>query len=125
MNLKQAILRVMGRDVLKTAVNDLEIDDVDRRSVQKMCSRLSRARRATPEYLLEFLSEQDVKHVCEHLSISAIGRRRTLVSRLLAAAGRSPVPKRMAADQPEPTGKWSSDQFRPQRLARGGCDATA
>ena len=108
MKLKQAILRVMGRDVLKTAVNDLEIDDVDRRSVQKMSGRLSRSRKATPEYLLEFLSEQDVRHVCERLSISAIGRRKALVSRLLAAAGRSPVPKRVAADPPEPAGKAGS-----------------
>ena len=51
MKLKQAILRVMGRDVLKQAVNHLEIDDVDRRSVREMSARLSRARRATPEYL--------------------------------------------------------------------------
>ena len=53
MRLKQAILRVMGRDALKKAVHGLELDAVDRRSVQKMNARLSRARRATPEYLLE------------------------------------------------------------------------
>ena len=35
MKLKQAILRVMGMDVLKQAVNHLEIDDVDRRSVRE------------------------------------------------------------------------------------------
>ena len=104
MRLKKAILSVMGRDVLKEAVQGLEIDDVDRRSVQKMNARLSRARRATPEYLLELLSEQDVKHVCELLSIDATGRRRTVVPRLLAA-GRSPVPKRVATDPPKPASK--------------------
>ena len=105
----------MGRDVLKTAVNDLEIDDVDRRSVQKMIGRLSRSRKATPEYLLEFLSEHDVKHVCERLSISAIGRRKALVSRLLAAAGRVPAPQRVAAGRPEPAGKASSSRrYSPQ-----------
>ena len=104
MRLKKAILSVMGRDLLKQAVQGLEIDDVDRRSVQKMNARLSRARRATPEYLLELLSEQDVKHVCELLSIDATGRRRTVVPRLLAA-GRSPVPKRVATDPPEPASK--------------------
>ncbi len=108
MKFKQAILRVMGRDVLKQAVNQLEIDDVDRRSVREMSARLSRARRATPEYLLEFLSEQDVKHVCELLSINVTGRRRTLVPRLLAAAGRSPGSKRVATGQPEPAGNASS-----------------
>ena len=104
MRLKKAILSVMGQDVLKEAVQGLEIDDVDRRSVQKMNARLSRARRATPEYLLELLSEQDVKHVCELLSIDATGRRRTVVLRLLAA-GRSPVPKRVATDPPDPASK--------------------
>ena len=111
MRLKQAILRVMGRDPLKRAVQGLDIDDVDRRSVQSMSTRLSRARRATPEYLLEFLSEQDLKDVCELLDVSATGRRRTLASRLLAAAGRSgrsPGSKPVAAGQPEPAGKANS-----------------
>ena len=101
MRLKKAILSVMGRDVLKEAVQGLEIDDVDRRSVEKMNARLSRARRATPEYLLEFLSEQDVKYVCERLSISATGRRTTLVSMLLVSAGRSPATERTATAQTE------------------------
>ena len=99
MRLKQAILRVMGRGALKGAVHGLEIDDVDRRSVQRMSARLSRARRATPEYLLEFLSEQNLKDVCEILDVSASGRRRTLASRLLAAAGRSPATERTATAQ--------------------------
>ena len=117
MRLKKAILSVMGRDVLKEAVQGLEIDDVDRRSVQKMNARLSRARRATPEYLLELLSEQDVKHVCELLSIDATGRRRTVVPRLLAA-GRSPVPKRVATDPPEPASKGiPSHRDSPQVVA--------
>ena len=117
MRFKTAILSVMGRDVLKEAVQGLEIDDVDRRSVQKMNARLSRARRATPEYLLELLSEQDVKHVCELLSIDATGRRRTVVPRLLAA-GRSPVPKRVATDPPEPASKViASRRDSPQMVA--------
>ena len=66
-----------------------------------MNARLSRARRATPEYLLEFLSEQDVKYVCERLSISATGRRTTLVSMLLVSAGRSPATERTATAQTE------------------------
>ena len=117
MRLKKAILSVMGRDVLKEAVQGLGIDDVDRRSVQKMNARLSRARRATPEYLLELLSEQDVKHVCELLSIDATGRRRTVVPRLLAA-GRSPVPKRVATDPPESASKViPSRRDSPQMVA--------
>ena len=102
MRLKQTVLRVMGRDVLKKAVTDLGIDDVDRRSVQEMGARLSRSRRATAEYLLQFLSERDVKCVCDLLGINASGRRRTLVSNLLAAAGRSPASARKAVLQREP-----------------------
>ena len=67
--------------------------------IQRMSARLSRARRATPEYLLEFLSEQNLKDVCEILDVSASGRRRTLASRLLAAAGRSPATERTATAQ--------------------------
>lgn len=43
MRLKQAILPVMDRDALKAAVDELEIEDVDRRSVEEMRAQLSRA----------------------------------------------------------------------------------
>jgi hypothetical protein len=36
MKLKQAILAVMDRDTLKDAVEDLEIEEVDRRSLETM-----------------------------------------------------------------------------------------
>ncbi len=52
MMLKQAILTIMDRDTLKAVVDDLEIEGVDRRSVEEMRARVSRSRRAAPEVLL-------------------------------------------------------------------------
>jgi hypothetical protein len=85
MKLKQAILAIMGRDALKAAVDKLEIEDVDRRSVEEMQARLSRTRRATAEFLIEWLGESEVKYVCELLEIDSKGRRIALIASLLQA----------------------------------------
>ena len=84
MKLKQAILAVRDRDTLKTIVDDLEIEEVDRRSVEAMRAKVSRSRRASPEVLLEYLNERQVKAVCEEMGIDSTGRRKALVERLLA-----------------------------------------
>jgi len=86
MKLKRAILDVMSRDELKAVVDDLGLDGVDRRSAEDMASRLSRSRSATPELLLEGLSEVQVKAVCEAVGLSSTGRKGALVEMLLAAA---------------------------------------
>ena len=75
MTLKKAILSVMDRDRLKTAVEDFEVDGVDRRSRDDMAAALSRARRATPDALLEYLYEEQVKKVCELVGADTTGRR--------------------------------------------------
>ncbi len=87
MKLKHAILSVIGRDTLKDIVDALEIDGVDRSSAKEMAAAVKRARRATPEFLLEYLGEAEVKEVCETYGISSKGRRRTLVEALLQAEG--------------------------------------
>jgi hypothetical protein len=83
MKLKQAILTTMDRDALKAVVDDLEIEGVDRRSVEDMWAKMSRSRRAEPEMLLAHLSEKQVKEVCELMGVSSKGRRRELMERLL------------------------------------------
>jgi DNA modification methylase len=85
MKLKQAILSVMGRDALKAAVDELEIEGVDRRSREEMRARISRTHRATPELLIERLSEAEVKVVCELIGVDSKGRRSALVESLLHA----------------------------------------
>ena len=83
MKLKQAILDVLGRDTLRAIVEGLELDDVDRRSVTDMAASLSRAHRATAEEMLDFLSEVEVKAVCERYGRSTRGRRAELIVKLL------------------------------------------
>lgn len=85
LKLKQAILQAMTRDEAKTVVLALDIDDVDRRSLEEMRTRLSRMRRATAELLLNHLAETRVKAVCEVVGVSSKGRKRALVLRLLDA----------------------------------------
>lgn len=90
MKLKQAVLQSITRDEAKAAVAALNIDDVDRRSLKGMRTRLSGTRRATAELLLNHLAETSVKAVCEAVGVSSRGRKRTLVSRLLDANTASP-----------------------------------
>lgn len=83
MTLKQAILSTMGRDDLKRAVEDLGLDGVDRRNAEAMAACLSRAHRATSERLVEYLSEVQVKEVCELVGRPTRGRRAALIATLL------------------------------------------
>ena len=98
MKLKRAVLEVMDREALKAAVDSLELaDTVDKRNVKAMRSRLSRARRATPEALLGELRVADVRRVCELQGVSAVGRKPALRERLLEHARSSASPKPKAA----------------------------
>jgi hypothetical protein len=87
MKLKQAILAIMDRDTLKAVVDALEIEGVDRRSVEEMRAGVSRSRRAEPAVLLAHLSEKQVKAVCALMDVSPKGRRKELMERLLDTTG--------------------------------------
>ncbi len=86
MKLKHAIIETMDRDLLKTVCDDLEIDGIDRRSREDMAAGVSRARRAKPEELIEYLSEKQVRTVCELMRVEARGRRNALIEQLLNGA---------------------------------------
>jgi len=84
MKLKKEILAIMARDTLKAAINYLEIEDVDRRSVEDMKVKLSMSRRADSKFLLKYTNEKKVKEVCEKVGISSKGRRNALIVELLS-----------------------------------------
>ena len=92
MRLKQAVLHVMDRDLLKRVSNELDIDDVDRRDRADMAAAVSRKHRATPKFLLDFLSESQVKEVCGLVGVSAVGRRGELIDSLVAGEQTSEGP---------------------------------
>jgi adenine-specific DNA-methyltransferase len=84
MKLKHAILETLSRDELKKICSDLDVTDVDQRSIEDMAAKLSRARRATPAVLLEYLSEAQVKDAAERAGAPTTGRRTVLIAALLA-----------------------------------------
>ena len=101
MQLKPAILNILGRDDLKHIVVDLEIDGVDRRSVEGMRAALGRARRASAADLLWYMQKAQVKEVCELVGVSAKGKRDELVERLLNGHGDLTVASSIKKDRPK------------------------
>ncbi len=83
MNLKKAIISVLNREGLKQVLENLEIEGIDKRSIDEMRKALSRSRQANPEFLLECLYEYQVKEVCEFCGLPSRGRRSQLVRQLL------------------------------------------
>ena len=69
MELRHAILAQMDRDTLKSIIDELGLDGVDRQSAVGMEAKLSPAHRATPALLLESLGEKQVKSVCETMGV--------------------------------------------------------
>ena len=107
MGLKDAILQVMGRDTLKCVVNGFELNGADRRSVGSMRECVAQSHDATPESLLEYLYEIQVKDVCELLGIDSTGRRGALVQMLL--------------DLPSGSSSDVGSQARSEGVAYGQC----
>jgi len=82
MKIKHQILDILNRDTLKEVIDNLELEDVDLRSYEEMIDKISRAHSATAEILLEYLTEDQVKIVCEEMGIDATGRRKKLIKRI-------------------------------------------
>jgi len=82
MKIKHQILDILNRDTLKEVIDNLELEDVDLRSYEEMIDKISRAHSATPDLLLDYLTENQVKTICEEIGIDSTGRRYKLIKRL-------------------------------------------
>lgn len=85
MNLKTAILHSLARADLKQILDDLELDQVDRRSADALRTALAQSRRLTLETLLGYLRKDALRAICEELGVPGRGTREDLVQRLLAS----------------------------------------
>ena len=88
MGLKRAVIEGMKAKQMRKAARQLEIPMESYREKQALIAGLARSRRVTAEALLEFLSEKDVKRLCDRRGVDSKGRRRVLIERLLHSAGR-------------------------------------
>lgn len=86
MKLKPAIVDLVSTDTLRTIADDFELDVADRRKRDDLEAAVRRARRCSPEVLMPYLGEQEVKALCEQVGVDARGRKNALIERLLDAA---------------------------------------
>ena len=85
MGLKQAIIFGMKAKQLRKAVRKLNVAVENFREKDSLAAGLSRSSRATIEALFEFLSEKDVKRLCDRQGVDSKGRRQELIARLSKA----------------------------------------
>ena len=100
MRLKQHIITVASTATLRQMVHDYELAVGDKRQRKSLADAISSARRCTPEELLGYLTETEVKQVCEETGVDPKGRKNALIARLLEAASPAsppaPTPSRIA-----------------------------
>jgi|GEM_PF-85078 len=100
MRIKPHIVAVASTATLRQIVDDFELEVTDKRKREVLESAISGARRCKPEELLAYLSEQEVKQVCEAAGVDSKGRRTALIERLVG--GDTPVSVTKAAIAPKP-----------------------
>jgi hypothetical protein len=86
MRLKANILAVASSATLRQIAEDLELSISDRRRRQTLIDSIASTRRCHPGDILGYLSEPEIKQVCEAVGIDSSGRKNTLIARLLEAA---------------------------------------
>ena len=92
MRLKQHIITVASTATLRQMVHDYELAVGDKRQRKSLADAISSARRCTPEELLGYLTETEVKQVCEETGVDPKGRKNALIARLLEAASPASPP---------------------------------
>jgi hypothetical protein len=81
--LKYAILERLVRDDLKRISDQLAVAEVDRRSAVATRDKISHLHRATPNLLLPFTTEGDVKAVAKAYGMDPTGRKSELIQKLV------------------------------------------
>jgi site-specific DNA-methyltransferase (adenine-specific)/adenine-specific DNA-methyltransferase len=92
MRLKPHILSVASTATLRQIAEDFELPVADKRKRQALIDAISSARRCQPEDLLRYLTEPEVKQVCEAAGVDSKGRKNALITRLLEAASPASAP---------------------------------
>lgn len=104
MRLKPSIIAVASTSTLRQIVKDYKLSVEDKRKRQALATAISSARHCKPEELLGYLSENDVKQICEAVGVESRGRKKALIERLLGAANTAPpsAPKPRQNSQARP-----------------------
>lgn len=113
MRLKHHILTVAGIAAMRQIAEDFELSVSDKRQRQMLLDEISSARRCQPEDLLGYLTEQEVKQVCELAGVKFRGRKNALIERLLEAA--KPVHSRPLATKRTSNTYDSTSRQSPKR----------
>lgn len=87
MKLKKYVIKTMNRNDLKRVVDSLDITTVDRRDRGSMAKSVGRRQDIDSKYLMRFLTETQVKEVCERLGLEPRGRKNALIKKLLKMNG--------------------------------------
>lgn len=99
--MKKAIVQQMSARQMRKAVRKLDIAVDNYREKDALAAGLRKSRSANAVTLLGFLSERDIKRLCERLGIDAKGRRKALISRVVEAAERKKSSQRAGAQTTE------------------------
>ena len=83
MNLKRAVIAEMKAKQMREAARKLSVAVASYREKESLAAGLGKSRRATAEALVVFLSEKDVKRLCERRGLDSKGRRQELIARLV------------------------------------------
>lgn len=98
MRLKPTIIAVASTTTLRQIVEDYELSIKDKRKRELLVDKISSARQCTPQELLGYLGESEIKQVCEAIGVESRGRKNALITRLLQLSGPakpiSPLPPR-------------------------------
>lgn len=120
MRLKPHIITVSSTATLRLMADDYELTVGDKRQRKSLADAISSARRCTPEELLGYLNETEVKQVCEETGVDSRGRKNALIARLLEAASPAPPLTPKPSRPPQPRSVNQAFTGRPMNNTKPG-----